>query len=42
MFDGHIMLRQEVCLGQLFPLNEISWEKLVCVLFSSMVNKDNA
>ena len=42
MFDGHIMSRQEVCLGQLFPLNELSWGKLVCLLFSSMANKDNA
>ena len=24
MFDEHIMPRQEVCLGQLFPLNELS------------------
>ena len=42
MFDGHIMLRQEVCLGQLFSMNELSWGKLVCLLFSSMANKDNA
>ena len=42
MFDGHIMSRQEVCLGQLFPLNELSWGKLVCLLFSSMANKDSA
>ena len=42
MFDGHIMSRQEVCLGQLFALNELSWGKLVCLLFSSMANKDNA
>ena len=25
MFDEHIMSRQEVCLGQLFPLNELSF-----------------
>ena len=42
MFDGHIMSRQVVCLGQLFPLNELSLGKLVCLLFSSMANKDNA
>ena len=36
------MSRQEVCLGQLFPLNELSWGKLVSLLFSSMANKDNA
>ena len=42
MFDGHIMSRQAMCLGQLFPLNELSWGKLVCLLFSSMANKDNA
>ena len=41
-FDGHIMSRQEVCLGQLFPLNKLSWGKLVCLLFSSMASKDNA
>ena len=39
MFDGHIMSRQEVCLGQLFALNELSWGKLVCLLLSSMATK---
>ena len=43
VFDtGHIMSRQELCLGQLFPMNELSWGKLVSLLFSSMANKDNA
>ena len=40
MFDGRIMSRHQVCLGQLFPLNELSCGKLVCLLFSSMANKE--